>query len=372
MNILILSWRDPKHPLAGGAEQVVMEHAKGWKEAGHNITWFSSKFSGSRATEKIEGVTFVRSGYQYLGVQITAFFYYLKNRNSVDLVIDQFHGIPFFTPLYVKKPKIALIQEVAGKVWLLNPLPLPLNIFVGLIGFLVEPFIFLLYKKTQFMTGSESAKREVSRFGIPLSNITVVPHGIVLPKNKYKHNPITPPVITYLGIISKDKGVEDVIKTFSLLNSIKGCQFWVIGRPETLGYMYKIEQLVNKLKLNDKIKFWGFVTQETKFELLSKTSLLVNPSVHEGWGLVNIEANVVGTPVVSYNSAGLVDSVKNGLSGVIVEENTPEKMSENIYLILQNKPLYKKLSDGAIAWSKNFSWSQSRQRSLNLIRKVSK
>ena len=43
MRILVFSWRDPKHPLAGGAEQVMHEHMKGWIEAGHKVTLFSSK-----------------------------------------------------------------------------------------------------------------------------------------------------------------------------------------------------------------------------------------------------------------------------------------------------------------------------------------
>jgi len=48
MNILVFSWRDPKHPLAGGAEQVMHEHMKGWVGAGHKVTLFTSHFSGGR------------------------------------------------------------------------------------------------------------------------------------------------------------------------------------------------------------------------------------------------------------------------------------------------------------------------------------
>src|SRR3989304_4913798 len=80
MRILILNWRDPKNPKSGGAEIVTLEHAKAWVKKGHKVTWFTSKFAGSKGTEKI-------------------------------------HGIPFFTPLYVKKPKIAFIHEVANEIW---------------------------------------------------------------------------------------------------------------------------------------------------------------------------------------------------------------------------------------------------------------
>ena len=84
MNILILSWRDPKHPLAGGAEQSVWEHAKGWHDAGNRVTWFSSRFRGSVATENIDGIKIVRNGYQYLGVQVAAVSYYFRNIKTAE------------------------------------------------------------------------------------------------------------------------------------------------------------------------------------------------------------------------------------------------------------------------------------------------
>lgn len=364
MNILILSWRDPKHPLAGGAEQVVLEHAKGWHGGGNKVTWFSSRFKNSLPEESIDGIKIVRSGYQYLGVQMAAVFYYLRNRNNIDLVVDQFHGIPFFTPLYVKKPKLALIQEVAGKVWLLNPLPFPVNLIVGAAGFIFEPFIFLIYKNVQFMTGSESAKRDVSKLGIPLKDITVVPHGVILPKSKAKYLKEITKTITFLGTLAKDKGIVDAIKVFAILSSSGNYHFWVIGKPETEEYFSYLK------KIGKNVKFWGFVSQEKKFELLSRSYVLINPSVHEGWGLVNIEANAVGTPVVAYNSAGLVDSVKDGVSGIICGENNPQSMADNVEKLIEDKALYEKYKKSALSWSKNFSWKVSIKKSLLLLKQT--
>lgn len=374
MNILILSWRDPKHPLAGGAEQSVWEHAKGWLKAGNEITWFSSRFPGSVTTETMDGIKIVRNGYQYLGVQIAAIFYYFRNIKNIDLVVDQFHGIPFFTPLYVRKPKLALIQEVAGKVWLLNPLPFPVNLIVGATGFVFEPFIFLMYKNIQFMTGSESAKLEVSKFGIPLKNITVVPHGVILPSHTPYHRSYILNrksfVITYLGTLAKDKGIEDAIECFFLLDKTGKYNFWVIGKPETDDYFEKIKSKISILGLNGKVKLWGRVSDEKKFALLSRSHVLVNPSAHEGWGLINIEANAMGTPVVAYKSAGLIDSVKEGQSGIFCKENTPEYLSEAVASLLQSKGKYSRLCIEAKKWANKFNWNASRNISLKLIEKI--
>lgn len=368
MRILIYSWRDPKHPLSGGAEQVVHEHCKGWIKSGHKVTLFSSRFKESKESEFIDGVKVFRKGYQYLGVQLAGYLYYQKNKQNFDMVIDQFHGLPFFTPLYVRKPKIALIQETARKVWFLNPLPFPLNWIIGILGYVGEPFIFLMYRWTQFATGSESAKDDVSRLLIPKKNITVWPHGVKLEKiRKTRKEKIS--TIIYLGILSKDKGIEDALICFSKLNKQGNYNFWVIGKPETEEYGKKIFLLSKMLDLNN-LTFWGFLSQKKKYELLSRAHILVNPSTREGWGLVNIEANSAGTPVVAYNNAGLVDSIKNGTSGILTKKNNPEELAENIKSLLQDKKRYSKLQKGAIDWSKRFKWGKLVKVSLKHLVRV--
>src|SRR3989344_2743543 len=373
MNILVFSWRGPKHPKAGGAEQVMLEHFKGWIKAGHKVTHFSSKMPGLPNKEILDGIEIIRGGYQYLGVVIAGFFYYLKNRQRFDLVVDEFHGVPFFTPLYVKKPKIAVIQEVARSVWFLNPLSWPLNWIVGLIGFFGEPLVFLFYRDVPFMTGSLSAKKDLIKMGISSKSITVVQHGVITREKakSEKWEKAKEKTVVFLGVLSKDKGIEEAIRCFAILHQRNPTwNFWIVGRSETPQYGEKMAELVSKLGLSKKTKFWGYVSQEQKFELLSKAHVLVNPSVHEGWGLVNIEANGMGTPVVAYKSPGLVDSVKDGKSGVICLENTLESLAAQVLKIMDDKSFYDSLCKGALEWSSNFDWKKSSALSVSLIKKL--
>lgn len=370
MNILVLGWRGPKHPNAGGAEQVVHEHCKGWIEAGHSVTLFTSHFTGSEEKEIIDGVEVIRKSFQYWGVQISAFFWYVfKKHNKFDLVIDQFHGIPFFTPLYFRSTKLALIQEIAGKVWLKNDLPFPFNWIIGLIGYIGEPFMFLFYKNTPFMTGSKSTKIQLIKVGIPSENIYIVNHGVIVKKPKKIINKEKVKTIIYLGAITHDKGIGDVLKTFSILSKLGNYKFWIIGKASEY-YKKYIEKMVNNLDISKNTNYFGFVDQKTKFTLLAKAHVLINPSILEGWGLVNIEANAVGTPVIAYKSPGLVDSVKDGQSGIICKINTPESMAGEVSSLLEDNQLYTKLQKGATVWSKQFSWKKSKQESLILIDKV--
>jgi glycosyltransferase involved in cell wall biosynthesis len=370
MNILVFSWRDPKHPLAGGAEQSMHEHMKGWVIAGHKVTLLSSRIINLPADSVEDEIRIIRQGNQYLGVQIKAFLYYLKNKNNFDLIVDQFHGIPFFTPLYVKKPILAVLQEVAKEVWFKNPFIFPINITIGLIGYILEPVIFLLYQNCKFMVGSNSAKEDLIKFGILSKNITIVSHGVLLLKKIPDHKVTNPKVITYFGPLTGDKGIMDAIKTFSIINLLGNYKFYIIGRPETDCYYRKVIQEVNKYKLKEKITFFKRPSDEEKFEILSRSYLLINPSIREGWGLVNIEANTVGTPVIAYPSQGLVDSVKDGLSGIITKEKTPNCLASEISKLESDDRKYQKLSEGAIEWASNFNWEKSRKISLDLIESI--
>ena len=368
MNILVFSWRDTKHPLAGGAEQVDHEHHKGWIEAGHVVTLFTSFFPGGKKEEIIDGVKVIRRGSQYVTCHIWAFLWYVFGKHeNFGVVVDEFHGWPFFTPLYVRKAKLAVIQELTREVWFKYPLPLRLNYILGTLGYLLEPQFFLVYRNVPYMTGSRSAKSELKTVGIRSQNVTVVPHGVILNLPKKLPDKEKKRTVIFLGAIARDKGIEDAIRTFGILGKTGDYQFWVVGKGDP-HYMEYLKILAEKEGIE--VSFFGFVSEEKKFDLLARAHVMINPSVREGWGLVNIEANSVGTPVVAYNSSGLVDSVRSGISGIIVDENTPSMLAKTVREILDDEGKYKSMQKSAVKWSKNFNWKWSRQKSLKLLESV--
>lgn len=372
MNILLFSWRGPGHPHAGGAEASTHNHAKGWVKAGHNVTLFTSYYPGAKNEEVIDGVNIKRYGSQIFEVHWEAFKWYMFGKHpKYDLVIDQFHGIPFFTPLYVREKKLAFIHEITKEVWALNPWPVPFNLIPAIVGLIFEPLIFkIFYKKVPFMTGAQSAKQDLTLWGIPQNYITVIHHGvdkpglIHFPKDKKK-------TIIFLGALSKDKGIEDALNIFSILNKTNpDFQFWIVGKGE-VHYLEKLKLQAIKLKLNKKIKFWGFVANRKKFELLARAHLLVNPSIREGWGLVVIEAASMGTPAVGYNVSGLKDSIVDEKTGLLCSPN-PAACAEAILTLLGDKAKYQRFRQNCFVWSKRFSWEKSSQESLKLLMKLVK
>lgn len=368
INILILSWRGPGHPHAGGAEIVTHEYAKAWVRVGHKVTLFTSTYPGAKSDELLDGVQIIRRGRQVFGVQLKAILWYLfENRDEFNLVIDQFHGIPFFTPIYIRNKKLAFIHEVAKNVWGLNPWPWPLSLIPAVLGPILEPLIFkIFYKKIPFLVVSESTKDDLVDWGIPQKNIYIIHNGvnIIKPKNTKKEKKFT---ITYLGALSKDKGIDYAIDAFNYLNARGKFNFWVIG----MGSKEHFESLRKKSQaLGLNIKFWGYVDEKTKFELLARSHLLINPSVREGWGLVVIEAASMGTPTVGFYVPGIKDSVVDGKTGLLARDLSTKDLAENIIKLIKDEALYSRLQKKCIERSKNFTWEKATNLSLRLIDKI--
>lgn len=373
MNILVLSWRGPGHPHAGGAELSTHEHAKGWVKAGHQVILFTSNYPGAKNEEIIDGVKIKRYGSQIFGVHLEAFKWYLfANHPTFDLIVDEFHGIPFFTPLYVREKKLALIHEVTKEVWNLNPWPKPFNLLPAILGTILEPLVFkLFYKEIPFMTVSKSTKYDLINWGIPKANITVIHNGLSIPYIKKTFPKEKGKTAIYLGALSKDKGIEDAIKTFAIIDKRDPTwKFWIVGKGEEY-YLEFLKSLTNKFGIYKKAKFWGYVTNEKKFELLARAHILVNPSVREGWGLVVIEAAAMGTPTVGYNVSGLRDSIFDGKTGILCNPN-PDACSEAVLSLMADLKNYQNLRQNCFKWAKQFNWPKSVKRSLTLIENISK
>lgn len=363
MNILILNWRDISHPLAGGAEISLFEHAKYWHKKGAKVIWFASYFPGGRKEEDIEGIKIMRAGSHY-SVHLFAFLYYmLRKLGKPDIIIDCFHFLPFFSIFYFKKAKIiALINEVAGKVWFSN-IPFPFS----LVGYLIEPFFFIFYRKNQFITSSESTKNELIRFGIPSKNINMVFHGVTVKKMNDNIIKEKNPTIIFLGRISEDKGIKDALYAFKkLCGKIGNLKFWIVGKEEEKGYLNSLMQNSNLDSCASQIKYFYYVDENKKFELLKKAWILIHPSRKEGWGLNIIEAGSQGTPAVGYNTEGLRDSILHEKTGLLCASNF-NSLADAIFRIVSDKKLYNKLADGALSWARRFNWKKSNSGSFKIL-----
>ncbi len=362
MNILLLNWRDVGHPKSGGAELVTMEHAKGWARAGHNVTWLTANY-GARPEEVVNGVGMIRRG-GFFTVYLFAALYLLANAKRFDIIVDQVHGIPFFSPLFTSKPVVVYIHEIAGEIWDFM-FPFPVNV----IGKLLERWYFRLYKRCLFWTVAPSTVNELVERGIRREQCIAIPNPLVkdkrlMMKDKMKE---TKPTYVFVSRVVRMKGIEEVMKAFSFIaRTQSNARLWIIGSGEK-AYLSELGEMAKTYGIADRVTFYGQVSEQKKFDLLARAHVLLHASVKEGWGLVVLEAAAVGTPAVVYNVNGLKDVVKNGRTGIVIKENVPREMAREAIKLLSGKIRYRDYQKNGKAWVKSLNWPDVVKQSFDLL-----
>lgn len=366
MNILILNWRDKVNPQSGGAEILTHEMAKRWVKHGHVVTQFSERFQGGSVDEVIDGIHVIRSGSAtlrapHIPVHLAAFLWYQKQeRDKYDVVVDEIHGIPFFSPLYSRAKIVALICEVAHELWD-TTFPFPWN----KIGRFVEQEYFRFYRSVPFLTISNSTRNDLIPMGVEDKRITVLPMGLTVPR-KYRKIPKEKiPTLLFIARLTKAKGVEDAIETLRLVRKKADVQLWIAGSGSD-GYVEEVKEKIKAYGLADSVGWWGYVDEQLKFKLMQQAHLLIVPSVKEGWGLTVPEAGWFGTPAVGYDVGGLRDVIQHGKTGLLTKPNARD-LSNQIVRLLGNQKQYARFCRQAQALAKTYSWDKTADYALSVL-----
>lgn len=360
--ILFINWRDIRNPEAGGAEVHLHEISKRIAARGHDVTLLTSGFKGSKAEQDIDGLRIVRRGGKFtFNFHVPAAVRSLCAAKDFDIIIDDINKIPFYTPLYVRRPLLALAHHLfAHTIFLETILPLALYVYLG------EALIPPVYRKTKFVVVSESTKQDFMARGIPETNIEVV-------YNAVDHSMYTPdpaakapePLIGYVGRIKRYKRIDYLLEALKIVaGRIPEVRLKIAGTGD---YLPSLVALAERLGIEDRIEFMGFVSEQGKIDMLREAHVVVNPSSKEGWGVTVIESNACGTPVIASNVPGLRDAVVDGRTGYLVPYGDINGFADRIVEVLQNEVLRKTLTDEAVAWARKFNWDDSADAILRVI-----
>ena len=353
LNILIFNWRDKKHKWGGGAEEYIHEIARRWVDDGNSVTLFCGNDYESKKNEVIDGIEIMRRGGFYTMYVWAAIYYIFKLRGKYDVVIDSENGIPFFTPLFSRKPIYLLIHHVHQEVFLVH-LKFPFAQFARFIEGKCMPFV---YQNKQIITVSESSKREIMKLGFANSSeVKIVNPGVELEKfGKIKKSKL--PTLVYVGRLKPYKNVDIAIKAFNKVVLIHPeAIFHIVGEGESFDNLKKLSRQLNLAK---NVVFHGKVGHKKKARLLATSWAAVQPSMIEGWGITVIEANASGTPVIASNVNGLRDSIVDRKTGLLVKAKDTNEFANAMLRTIESSTFRGKITKNAYAWSKNFDWDKS-------------
>ncbi len=357
LRILVMNWRCPKHPQAGGAEAYLFEMARRWVAAGHSVLWLTAGFPGSTPRDSIDGVTIRRVGGRASVYAFIPLYYLLRVRGRrFDAIVDSENGIPFFSPLYSRVPQLCVIYHVHRRVFEAH-LPFPISkIFVWL-ELRAMPYV---YRRARFVTISETTRDEMARYRISARAVPIVYVGVsadLVPAAKSPR-----PTILYLGRLKEYKRIDVLISALPLiLARVPAAKLVIAGDGDQRA---PLTRLAAELGVSQHVEFAGYIDEPTKARLLAEAWVFANASSMEGWGISVIEANACGTPSVVADSPGLSVAVTDGVTGLVA---SPETMGERIATLLEDRPQRERLAGNALARSNAFSWDHSAAAMLDLI-----
>ena len=144
----------------------------------------------------------------------------------------------------------------------------------------------------------------------------------------------------------------------------------VVGGPSGTGLEHpeSVAQLADSLGIADVVLFVPPVDQATLALWYAAATLVCVPSYNESFGLVAVEAQASGTPVIAAAVGGLPTVVRDGVSGLLVEGHDPDDYARAIESVINSPQLRARLAQGAIKHAASFAWEATADRTLEAYR----
>ncbi len=225
------------------------------------------------------------------------------------------------------------------------------------------------------------------------SRITVIPCGVdterfapqpqALARQALALPPLPAKIVLFVGRIEPLKGIDTLIRAVGLVAAhhpewrselgllIVGGDSGA-GNDPWSGEQRRLRALVDELGLADVVLFVGARPQSELALLYSAADVVAVPSHYKSFGLVPIEAQSSGTPVVASKVGGLQYTVADGTSGLLAPFDDPAAFAAHIERILADPALRQRMSVAAVENARQFAWPQVAEQMLTLYGKVEK
>jgi D-inositol-3-phosphate glycosyltransferase len=129
-----------------------------------------------------------------------------------------------------------------------------------------------------------------------------------------------------------------------------------------------LAELASGLGIASRVRFLPPLARPALADLYRASDLVAVPSYSESFGLVALEAQACGTPVVAAAVGGLVTAVRDRVSGVLVDSHDPADWARVLAALLAAPAWRSELAAGAVAHARRFSWDLTTNRLLAVYR----
>jgi glycosyltransferase involved in cell wall biosynthesis len=310
----------------------------------------------------------------FLGKRISRYILYTmsakKSKNEINHITDHAFLVHFLNPKNTVVTCHDLIPLVMDRMYGRSALsPLGKKIYkYNLSGIL---------KAKRVIAVSESTKRDLIKYlKCNEENIIVVYSGVDsrfkkekelgdLEEIKRKYNLPDSKYLLHVGNCNWYKNIPGILHSLKMLLS-KDIDIILIKVGEQ--FTKEQKELINELGLNERIYHLGLLSDEELILVHKLASVLIYPSLYEGFGFPVLEAMACGTPIVASKVASLPEIVDR--AGLLVDPNSSKEIFEAIYGILSNNDLRVGLISQGLRRAEIFTWEKTAEQTFKIYEEV--
>jgi len=286
-------------------------------------------------------------------------------------VIDcnQFPYLPCFSgkiaSIIKRKPLVITWLEVWDVYW---------RSYLGTIGGSVGRIIERLTMRLPDGIVAISQKTRIDlikRGKVRPERIEVIPVGIDLERIAKIAPARESTDVLFAGRLIHEKRVDLLLNAIAVAKKeIPTITCAIIGDGPERGLL---EDLAVKLGVEENVSFTGFVDQDGLTAYMKASKVFVLPSIREGFGLVIVEANACGLPVISirHDMSAVRELVEDGVNGFLVNDISSREIAEAITKLVTDEALRERLAENGFAMAKKYGWSDISTKIIDTYKKLS-
>ena len=348
-SVHVLAWRDLDDPDAGGSEVHADEFMRRWAAAGLDIVHRTSAAAGRPALARRNGYGVIRRGSRYSVFPRAAVAEASGSMGRSDALVEIWNGVPWFAPIWYRRPRITIVHHVHGPMWS-QVMPPPLAAMGRALETRVAP---PFYRGGATVTPSESTRDELLELGFRPDRVRAVPNGV----EEY----FTPgggrspsPLVLAVGRFAPVKRIQLALEAVAEARlTVPELRLRLVGDGPLAG---ELRSWVAANNAAEWIEFAGYVDRRDLPDEYRRAWVVLSASLAEGWGLSLTEAAACGTPSVATDIRGHRSSVIDGQTGLLA---APERLGQTLRRVLVDHDLRERLGTAAHERARTLTWERS-------------
>lgn len=216
----------------------------------------------------------------------------------------------------------------------------------------------------------------VDRLGADPARVEVIPPGVDThrfhPERADRAERAEPGYLLMAARLEPLKGADLAIETFARIDPALVGELIVCGGA-TSGfedYVTELHHLVADRGLGERVRFVGARDRDELARLIAGARLFLNPSHSETYGLTALEAAACGVPVVASAAGGLVEAVRHGETGLVLDSRDPQDWADAVTGLLRDPDQARRLGAGGLEHARAHTWALMAQRTLASYRRL--